>query len=502
MHVGAEVDLPALVEPQDLGAQLPHLVQRVGDEDRSRSTGDDFAHFLLALFEEGSIADREHLVQYQDVGLHEAGDGKSEAGLHAGGELLEGPVLEVLELSEGDDLVVLLVHEFTRIAQHSAAQVGVLPHGELRVEATAKLEQGGDGAVAADPALGGNHDAGHGFEECGLTRAISADDAQHLAALERKAHVLIGPKLSDVIVAGEPAHDVFLEADVFKITGEIPDGYLVCFQNCHHATSHIIQEFVVVLLIHPAADAEGKQRIRGHQQVIVPREQGGVNHDHAEVLDDEVDGVYEEEALDRGAIIIHRIEDRGHVHEKLRKHVPEVLHVSEEDKEGREDQSDAEVQEHEAADRVQEQDKAPGERDMVEHAEHEEHTEREAEVDEALDVFGEQEQILRDIHLGKDPGVIHQRAHALVGGLAEEGEHEVAAEEECRVMRGAAAEKLREHEPHHEQRQQRRQHAPCHAEHGALVFLFKIAFHQFLKEELIGFECLEHEISPELLKVR
>ena len=83
----------------------------------------------------------------------------------------------------------------------------------------------------------------------------------------------------------------------------------------------------------------------------------------------------------------------------------------------------------------------------------------------------------------------------MVGGVAEKREHEVAAEEEGRVMRGIAAKKLREHEAHHEQRQQRRQYAPRHAEHGALVFLFESALHQLLEEELIGFKSLEHSFS-------
>ena len=56
-NVGAEVDLAALVEPQDLGAHLPHLVKRMGDEDRGRAAGDDLAHFRLALFAEGPVAD-------------------------------------------------------------------------------------------------------------------------------------------------------------------------------------------------------------------------------------------------------------------------------------------------------------------------------------------------------------------------------------------------------------------------------------------------------------
>ena len=408
------------MEPQDLGAHLAHLLERVGDEDRGRAAVDNLAHFGLALFAEGPVADREHLVQNEDIRLYKAGDGKGQTGLHAGGELLEGPVLEILELSKVDDLVVLLVHELARIAQHCAAEVGIFLDGELPVEAAGKLKQGGDRPLPADPALGGYHDAGH---------------------VEGEAHVLVGPELRDMVVAGEPAHDVFLEADVLEVAGDVPDGYVSCFQNCHHVTSHIVQELMVILLVHPAAKAKGDERLRRHQQVIVPGEQGGVDDDHAEVLDDEVHRVCQEDALHLRAEVVHGIEDCGHVHQKLREDAPEVLHVPEEDKQGRQDQPEAEVQEYKAADRVQQQDKAPAKRDMVERAEHKEYAQREAEVDEALDVLGKEEEILRDVDLGEDAGVACQGGHALVGGLAEEREHQVPAEEEDGVMRRRAAEK-------------------------------------------------------------
>ena len=62
-------------------------------------------------------------------------------------------------------------------------------------------------------------------------------------------------------------------------------------------------------------------------------------------------------------------------------------------------------------------------------------------------------------------------------------------------MRGAAAEKVCEDKTHHEQRQQRRQHAPRHAEHGALVFLFEVTPDRLLEKELIGFKFLERGLA-------
>ena len=67
----------------------------------------------------------------------------------------------------------------------------------------------------------------------------------------------------------------------------------------------------------------------------------------------------------------------------------------------------------------------------------------------------------------------------------EKRKDKIAAKQICRVMRRIAAEKLRENQPHDQQRQQRRQYAPGHAQNRTLVFLFEIAFDQLLKEELV-----------------
>ena len=54
------------------------------------------------------------LVQNQDVRLHQTGDGKRQAALHAAGELLEGAVLKPFQLGKGNDFIVLFIHKFTK----------------------------------------------------------------------------------------------------------------------------------------------------------------------------------------------------------------------------------------------------------------------------------------------------------------------------------------------------------------------------------------------------
>ena len=53
-------------------------------------------------------------------------------------------------------------------------------------------------------------------------------------------------------------------------------------------------------------------------------------------------------------------------------------------------------------------------------------------------------------------------------------------------------EKLREDQPHDQQHQQWREQAPRHTQYRSFVFLFEIAFYQFLKQELVFFQLLYH----------
>ena len=59
-------------------------------------------------------------------------------------------------------------------------------------------------------------------------------------------------------------------------------------------------------------------------------------------------------------------------------------------------------------------------------------------------------------------------------------------------MGGSASEELGEYHFHDQQRQQRGQNAPGHAQDCALVLLFEVAFDQFLEEELVAAYFLKH----------
>ena len=156
-------DDAALVEPDDAGAELSDLRERVRNEDRGDARLHQLHHLQAALLAEGAVADGEDLVEHEDLRLHDAHDGEGHARAHAGRQVLVQGVLEVLQLGEFDDVLVLGLEEFAGIAQQRSAEINVLPDGQLPVEAGAELEQRGDALAALDAAADGRDRAGQPF---------------------------------------------------------------------------------------------------------------------------------------------------------------------------------------------------------------------------------------------------------------------------------------------------------------------------------------------------
>ncbi len=67
----------------------------------------DILHLAQALLLELDVADRQHLVDDQDLRLQVRRDGERQAHVHAAGVALDRRVEEFLDLGEGDDLVEL-----------------------------------------------------------------------------------------------------------------------------------------------------------------------------------------------------------------------------------------------------------------------------------------------------------------------------------------------------------------------------------------------------------
>lgn len=87
---------------------------------------------------------------------------------------------------------------------------------------------------------------------------------------------------------------------------------------------------------------------------------------------------------------------------------PQVLHIPEEDEERGKNQTKPDVEEHQATNRKEKKKEMPAECNSVDETEQEEHAESQAKVNQGLNVFREQEQILRYIDLCKNPRVSNQ----------------------------------------------------------------------------------------------
>jgi len=170
---------------------------------------------------------------------------------------------------------------------------------------------------------------------------------------------------------------------------------------------------VVVLFVHPKPDAKYDQHIGSHKQVKPDRRDGGLDDDFAEVADKQVYWVEQEQVLYHGAVPVDAVKDGGHIHQQLGEHRPQVLDVPEEDEQRRQDQPHTDIEQHQTANGIEQQNEFPSERDSVQRAEQEEYAQGKPEVDQSLHVLRKQKQVLGHVHLGEDARVAHEGGHAL-----------------------------------------------------------------------------------------
>ena len=105
--VGRRPDLAqlALVDPRRVLAQLVDLAEAVADEHDRAPVAAELVDLLGAPALEALVADREHLVDQQHLGLDVGGDGEAEPHEHARRVVLDRRVDELLEPGELDDVV-------------------------------------------------------------------------------------------------------------------------------------------------------------------------------------------------------------------------------------------------------------------------------------------------------------------------------------------------------------------------------------------------------------
>ena len=81
----------------------------MGDQEDRLAAAPELAELVEALVREAFVADGEHLVDEQHVGIDVDGDGEAEPHVHAGRIGLDRRVDELPQLGEVDDLVEALL---------------------------------------------------------------------------------------------------------------------------------------------------------------------------------------------------------------------------------------------------------------------------------------------------------------------------------------------------------------------------------------------------------
>ncbi|MPM37999.1 hypothetical protein SDC9_84622 [bioreactor metagenome] len=194
----AVVDELAGVEVEGAGAQRGHRGHLMADVEDGPTVLGHIAHLRQGLVLELGVADREHLVDGQDLGLQVCRDGEGEAYVHAGGIALDRGVEELGHSGELDDVVEAPTDLLASHAEQGAVEVDVLPTGELGVEAGADLEQAAHPAAQLDPPGGRGGDPGEDLQQSRLAGAVAADDPDGLT--ERHREIDVGQRLEDLVL--------------------------------------------------------------------------------------------------------------------------------------------------------------------------------------------------------------------------------------------------------------------------------------------------------------
>src|SRR3954447_23263887 len=185
----AHLDTAAALEQHRSVADPLDRRRVVRDEHDRAPTALEVGDPAVALLLERLVADGEHLVQQQHIGLHVHRDREAEPHVHPGRVGLHRHVGERLQLREGDDLVEVAVDVVAVEAVDRSVQVDVLAPGELGVEARAELDQRADTATDRQAAVRGREDPREQLQQGGLPGAVRADDAERLAGRDVEVDV-------------------------------------------------------------------------------------------------------------------------------------------------------------------------------------------------------------------------------------------------------------------------------------------------------------------------
>ena len=179
----------AVIEPHSAIAEIPHLIELMRDEDQRHAAilhllnlGDAF---LRKLF----VADRQDLIDQQNLGIDVHGHGESEPDVHARRVGLHRLIDEFADARELDDRVEALLDLALGKAEHDAVDDDVLAAGDLGMKPCAQFDQRGDATVDAHDAVGGLEDSRDDFQQRRFSRSVPPDDAERFSAIDDEGNI-------------------------------------------------------------------------------------------------------------------------------------------------------------------------------------------------------------------------------------------------------------------------------------------------------------------------
>jgi hypothetical protein len=104
-------------------------------------TATEGSHLIVALLNESFVANRQNLIDEQNVGVGMHGDRKPQAHVHPHRIGLHGFIDECFQLGEADDIIEVLSDFALGKAQDSAIDEDVFPSTELRMKASPEIQQ-------------------------------------------------------------------------------------------------------------------------------------------------------------------------------------------------------------------------------------------------------------------------------------------------------------------------------------------------------------------------
>ena len=179
-------------------AKLSDRLHLMRNEDNRATRGAQVLHAPQAALLELGIANREHLVDEEDLGLEMSSYRKRQPHRHSTRIALHGRVDELLDTRELDDLRVLALNLLTPHAEHRAVQVDVLAACELGMKAGPDFQQASDTTADLGATARGGGDAREDPQQRRLAGAVPSDDAQHLALGHLERDIAESPDLLEV----------------------------------------------------------------------------------------------------------------------------------------------------------------------------------------------------------------------------------------------------------------------------------------------------------------